>query len=216
VEGAVKPRLVLVSGPWGSGSTAVTGALVHAGLIGFGPYFQTNDPRTPNSYEWLPFRACIQRFVSESTLALTTPSVETVRSALQSLCDDILVQRHGAYDPRCDPPLVMKYALSALLLPVIAEVFDLRLVVVTRPLPAIEATARRRGWGPQFGAAGAELVYAHLFGALVALGTPTELLHYPRLLTEPEAALDRILGHCGQCATPVGLAAAVAFVRGPG
>jgi hypothetical protein len=193
----------------------VTGALVQAGLVGLGPYFQTNDPRTPNSYEWLPFRACIQRFVSESTLTLTTQSLEPVRSALQSLCGDILAQQHGVYDPRRDPPLVMKYALSALLLPVIAEVFDLRLVVVTRPLPAIEATARRRGWGPQFGAAGAELVYAHLFGALVALGTPTELLHYPQLQSESAAVLERILLHCGQRASPAQVAAAIAFVRGP-
>ena len=60
-------RAVLVCGPWGSGTTAVAGLLERLGAVGFGPYFHTNDPRTPNAYEFLPFRALITRFASEKT-----------------------------------------------------------------------------------------------------------------------------------------------------
>ena len=143
----MKPRLVLVSGPWSCGSTAVTGALIHAGLVSFGPYFHTRDPRTPNSYEWVVFRDWAKQFTSEQTLALTATSPARVRDAAHRFRNDILQQRYGAYDPLVDPPLVMKYALSCLLLPALAEVFDLKVVVVTRPLAVIEATAVRRQWG---------------------------------------------------------------------
>lgn len=209
----MNPPLILVSGPWSSGTTAVTGALVHAGLVGFGPWQHTRDPRTPNCYEWTVFRDWAMTFTSEQTLALTVDSPAPIRASALRLRDEILAQRHGAYDPAVDPPLVMKYALSALLLPALAEAFDLRLLVVTRPLADIEATAQRRGWGPAFGAAGAQVLYAHLFGALVQYGWPAELLHYPRLMADPPGELDRVLGFCRHRPSEEARRAGLAFIR---
>ncbi len=209
----MKPRLVLVSGPWSCGSTAVTGALVHAGLIGFGPYFQTRDPLTPNSFEWLVFRDWCMKFTSQQSLALTATSSAVVRDAAARFRDEIVQQRYGSYDPLLDPPLVMKYALSCLLLPAFADAFELRVVVVTRPLAAIEATSLRRQWGPQFGAAGAQVIYAQLFGLLVEYGIPAELLHFPAFQREPALKLDELLRGCGHVPTHAQRAAALAFVR---
>jgi hypothetical protein len=209
----MKPRLVLVSGPWSCGSTAVTGALIHAGLVGFGPYFHTCDPLTPNSFEWLVFREWTMLFTSEQTLTLTATSPAVVRDAASRFRDDIVQQRYGAYDPESDPPLVMKYALSCLLLPALADVFDLNVVVVTRPLAAIEATALRRQWGAQFGAAGAQVIYAQLFALLVEHGVPAELLHFPTFQREPGVGLDGLLRACGHVPTQAQRDAALAFVR---
>ena len=211
----MKPRLVLVSGPWGCGSTAVAGALIHAGLIGFGPYFPTRDLLTPSSYEWCVFRDWVMQFTSEKTLSLTAESPDIVRAAARRFCDDIVRQRYGAYDPLVDPPLVMKYALSCLLLPALAEVFQLHLVVVTRPLAIIEATAQRRQWGPQFGSAGAQFVYAQLFGLLIEHGIPTQLLHDPSFQGDAGTQLDAVLRACGHSPSEAQRKAAIAFVRSP-
>jgi hypothetical protein len=44
-------KLILVTGPWSSGTTAVAGMLHEMGLNGIAPFFQTNDERTKNSFE---------------------------------------------------------------------------------------------------------------------------------------------------------------------
>lgn len=209
----MKPTLVLVSGPWSSGTTAVAGALVHAGLKSFGPFLQTRDPRTPNSYEWTVFRDWTQRFASEQTLSLTVDSPAPIRAAALQFRDEILDQRYGPYDPLVDAPLVMKYPLSALLLPALADAFSLRVLVVTRPLADIEATARRRGWGQVFGATGAQLIYSQLFDALVHFGWPAELLHFPRLLADPREEFERALRFCNHQPSPEQLRAAIEFIR---
>jgi hypothetical protein len=42
-------KLLLVCGPFGSGTTAVAGLLARLGAIGFGPYYQPADERTPTA-----------------------------------------------------------------------------------------------------------------------------------------------------------------------
>ena len=47
-------KLVPICGPWSSGTSAVAGILERIGCFGVGPYFETADPKTPNSYEFHP------------------------------------------------------------------------------------------------------------------------------------------------------------------
>ena len=61
-------KLIFVAGSWGSGTTAVIGALNGLGVPTLGPHFQSKDPRTKNTFELLPFRKLVLRYVDESTL----------------------------------------------------------------------------------------------------------------------------------------------------
>ena len=68
-------KLILVCGPFGSGTTAVAGVLAGLGLPGIEPYFASNDERTPNTFESIAFRETLLRIVSEQTLSFN-PSVD--------------------------------------------------------------------------------------------------------------------------------------------
>lgn len=185
MEATPRIKLTLVCGAWSSGSTAVAGILAHLGLNGFGPFAVTLDERTPNSYEMLPFRDMLLELASENPIGLRASSPEPIRAALERFRRRILDQEFGPYDPATGPPIFMKHALAALLIPEIAACFDTRLIVVTRPLRAIEATRQRRGWDPQYGAAGAKVIYSHIFTTLMNEGIPAHLVHYPSLLADP-------------------------------
>jgi len=63
-------RLILVCGPWSSGTTAVGAMLEQLGAHGLPPYFRTNDPRTANSFESEAFRQLIGGMIDENTLRL--------------------------------------------------------------------------------------------------------------------------------------------------
>jgi ABC-type antimicrobial peptide transport system ATPase subunit len=76
-------KLVLVCGPFGSGTTAVAGMLAGLGLPGIEPYFVSNDERTPNTFESIAFRETLLRIVSEQTLSFN-PRVDRVAEIKRS------------------------------------------------------------------------------------------------------------------------------------
>jgi protein O-GlcNAc transferase len=176
-------KLLLVCGPWSSGTSVVAGLLARLGAIGFGPYFSTNDERTSNSYELTAFRGLVQSFASEQTLSLK-PGID-VKAQIRRFHDRIVNQEFGHHDEKSDAPIFLKYPLSALVIPQICEVFETRLIYVLRPLRDIEATRRRRGWPEQLGAKGAEIIYSCMFTALVNHPYPTIILRYPELVASP-------------------------------
>jgi hypothetical protein len=200
-------KLILVCGPWSSGTTVVGGMLEQLGARGLPPYFGTNDPRTPNSFESQPFRELVGELVDESTLhmrvdwKIAQTRVNEFRARLER---DI--GSAGA-------PLFLKYPLSALLIPELCAAFPTRLVYVLRPLAAIEATRTRRNWPAQFGAAGAAVVYPRMFEALVERAQPTHIVHYDRLLTEPAAHAVELARFCELPADHARIGAAAAVVR---
>ena len=121
--------LILVCGPWSSGTTAVSGMLAELGARGLPPYFATNDPRTPNSFESLAFRELIGELIEEDTLRLRV-DWPTVRTRLAGFRDR--VEAEAGEDVA---PLFLKYPLSALLIPEICQAFSTRLVYVLRLTP---------------------------------------------------------------------------------
>jgi hypothetical protein len=193
----------MVSGPWGSGTTAVAGVLAHLGYTGFGPFLTITDPRFGNSYELMPFRDLVLRLASEEALRLKVTSVEPIHAELEGFKQEILAQRHGAYDPERSPPLFLKYPLAALIMPWLAEHFELRQVLVGRPLAHIEATRARRRWAPQFGGRGAQEIYPLLLTAMLDKAIPTLVVHHHELLRAPEPTIRDIArfgGHEGTSA----------------
>jgi hypothetical protein len=126
-------KLILVCGPFGSGTTAVAGMLAGHGLPGIEPYFVSNDERTPNTFESIAFRETLLRIVSEQTLSFN-PGVDRV-AEIKRLYDQISTRGHET--------VFLKHPLAALLISELCNVFDARLVYVLRPFADIEATRLR-------------------------------------------------------------------------
>jgi hypothetical protein len=200
-------QLILVCGPWSSGTTVVAGLLERLGARGLPPYFVTNDPRTPNSYESMEFRRLVGELIDENTLRMRvdwSQALERLRefgTRLEQQADD------GA------APLFLKYPPSALLIPEICQVFATRLVYVLRPMQAIEATRERRNWQVHLGAAGAQVLYPAMFQALIDHEFPTHLVRYTELLQDPAAHAGQLARFCGLPADADVIARAAAFVR---
>jgi hypothetical protein len=200
-------QLILVCGPWSSGTTVVAGLLERLGLRGLPPYFVTSDPRTSNSFESMDFRRLIGELVDENTLRMRVdwPVAQQrlleFRKSLEQQADDSAA------------PLFLKYPPSALLIPEICQVFATRLVYVLRPMQAIEATRERRSWQVQFGAAGAQVLYPAMFQALIDHEFPTHLVRYTELLRDPAAHAEQLARFCGLPADADAIARAAALVR---
>jgi hypothetical protein len=208
-------KVLLVCGPWSSETTAVAGLLAQLGAVGFGPYLRVNDPIRPNTYEFIPFRDALRRFISEETLSLAPDAEREVESILRLLRKRIERQEFGPYNPDSGPPIFLKHPLSALVLPQICAVFDTKLIYVLRPLAEIERTRLRRRWGAQLGRQGAEVVYPAMFDNLVEQVYPTMILRYAELMKAPAKVAQELVQFAGLTASPAQIKAAAAFVNSP-
>jgi glycosyltransferase involved in cell wall biosynthesis len=181
-------KLVLVCGPWGSGTTAIAGMLERLGALGVGPYFETADPNTPNSYESIPFRETIRYalgYPSEQTFSFAAGALDAVQCGLRVLQSRIEQQEFGPYDLHFPKPIFLKYPLSALVISQICEVFDTKLIYVMRSLEDIERTRLRRNWPAYYGAEGASMIYSHMSAALKNRENQTMTIDYKQLLASP-------------------------------
>lgn len=183
-------KLVLICGAWGSGTSVATGALVRLGYHAPGPFFLSNDPRTPNTYECLPFIELVRKLVSDTTLQLSVPSRDVVLEELAAFKETFLRQACRQRGVSEDGPVVLKHPLSAVILNEITRVFDARLIVLLRPLDQIEETRRRRNWSAVYGEAGAKLVYTHIFNHIVLCDTPAMVVKYSELVKHPQDCLE--------------------------
>jgi len=202
--------LVLVCGPWSSGTTAVAGLLARLGMKGLPPFLATVDERTPNSYESLAFRTVVDEVAAEASVSVTAPPPVIVER-LTAFRERIVRQEHGAY---AGEPIFLKYPLSALIIPQICEVFCTRLVYVLRPIRDIEATRARRSWGPHAGAQGAQVIYGAMFRSLVEERIPMPLMvRFVELLEDPRAAARALARLASLNVEPERLDSAATFVR---
>jgi hypothetical protein len=191
-----RTKIILVCGPWGSGSSAVAGFLSHAGVAAPGPYHAVPDPRTPLTYEMEAFRKALSEFVSEPLLRPTAPPA-TIVDGLTQFRDRILAAAMREGNVAEDATVLLKHPTAAFVLGEICEVFDTRIVGVLRPAAAIEATRRRRGWPEIYGAKGAQAIYGRLFGHIINASTPFFLSRYSDLLSHPQESLDALAGFVG-------------------
>lgn len=207
-------KLIFIAGAWGSGTTAVAGALVELGVPAFGPHFRTSDPRTPNSFELVAFRDLVLRFVDERAVSLDQSRSADLVAELMKFRQTLETGKFGAW-PEGPQRLVLKLPAASLCLPQIAHVFDTTVIVVHRPLAEIEASRVRRGWSANLGAAGARAIYSKLFSDLTQLGLSNLGLSYRDITGEPERAMRRIIDFCDLEDLAAKLPRACAFIRGP-
>ena len=206
-------KLLLVCGPFGSGTTAVAGLLARLGAIGFGPYYQPADDRTPDSHELIAFRDVMLTLASEETTTLLPEG--DVKTALEIFRDRIANQEFGAYDSSAGIPIFLKHPLAALIIPQICAVFETRLIYLVRPVRDIESSRRRRKWGAQYGAKAAGIIYSHMFNALINHSIPTTIVRYAELINAPLDHARRLAAFAGLKGDAAVMREAAAFVRSP-
>ena len=112
-------------------------------------------------------------------------------------------------------PIFLKHPLSALFLPQICKVFNARLIYVMRPIIEIERTRIRRHWGPNLGAKGAEIIYAHMFRTLVNDAFPTFIVRYTELIAAPFEHVRDLTEFAGLENTEDAIQRAAAFIKSP-
>jgi hypothetical protein len=174
-----------VLGPWGSGTTAVTGLLSHLGAYTCPPYFITNDPRTKNSFEPAELREILLRHVH-------VPSLMIVGNRLK-LAMDMQVWFKTVLDEGADAPLIaIKLPLLSMLVAETKALVNPHFVLVRRPLADIERTRVRRNWHPVYGILGARALYKEIYCALFDTGSDFLEVAYPELIEQPAAQLERI------------------------
>ena len=208
-------KLVLVCGAWGSGTSVVAGALVRIGCHAPGPFLQSNDPRTPNTYESIPFIDTVRSLVSDTTLELSAPSREAVIEALARFREGFLREACRQRGVSEEGPVLLKYPLSAVIIGEIARAFDTRLIVVLRPLDQIEDTRKRRNWHPTFGDAGAKVIYTHIFNHLVLRDTPAMVVNHGELLKHPRDCIEDLERFVFRGRGSGRLDDALSFIRSP-
>jgi hypothetical protein len=204
-------QLLLVCGPWGSGTSAVAGMVASLGAQSSGPYFATKDPKTPISYEFIPFRSWVLRCASEKTLTLKPGADAEAVIHLRRLRTGIERSEFGRYDPAA--PIVLKHPLSALLLPHICAVFSTRLIYVIRPLEEIERTRVRRKWPVHLGRSGAEGIYRAMEDFARTQPRPILTLKFDELRAAPDEQARKLADFGGLRPDAAAFQKAVAFIR---
>ena len=181
--------LVLVSGPWGSGTSATAGAVKHLGIKTPKPYFVvTDDPKTPITYENKLFRETVLEIAEEHTLR-KKKSPSDIKDSLYRFKENIKAELNLTDKSR----ILLKLPLSAIILDEISEIFQTQLIVCLRPITEIERSRQRRQWPAHFGAIGARIIYAELMAHIANKeDTKYTMIRYKELLKNPGKELQRL------------------------
>ena len=208
-------KTIFIAGPWGSGTSALAGALYRLGVPALSPFHRTNDPHTPVSYEWRPFRQLMLRHVSEMSLSRITDRSQFI-SELRRFQDEAERGDYGAWPSDQEKVLLLKMPIASIRLPEIAEVMDPIIVMVHRPLDEIEKTRIHRGWDEVVGSKGATVIYSRILQDLFLLRKSYLAISYNHLISDTRLALQSVIDFCGLKHLQIHLDAACATVRQDG
>lgn len=202
-----KKSVVLVCGPWGSGTSAVTGLLYNAGLFTPGPWHISDDKKTPITYEWQAYRHLLRSFLDITTLQ--------VNATKDTILEQLTTFESTQFERNSETGIaaVLKSPLSILFLEELAQIFDIRIVSVLRAIERIEASRIRRGWAPRYGAAGAIILSDRLSSYLAGSTAPSITVHYEKVVRNPGSELSRLLEFCEFDASENNISKAIASIR---
>jgi hypothetical protein len=206
-------KAIVICGPWGSGTTAVARVLVGLGCVDLQPHFITNDPKTGASYESIAFRQVVLNLADENTVSLKEDNPRLAmeqlikfRETLKKACDASNLQINRA-------PIVLKYALSCVLIEPLSEVFDARFVFVERSVDEIESGRIRRGWPPIYGKEGAVRIYDIMLSCARSLELEIHKIKYSELLEHPYREAKKLARFCDLYCSKATIDTALAPIR---
>lgn len=184
-------QTILVVGNWSSGTTAVTGYLARLGGYTCPPTIQTSDPRTPDSHEPIALRNALAAVYDEMSLKKVGQEAD-----FSKWLEKWLPQQRKQAALNGKKFIILKHPLSALLIGEINEVCAPRIVVVTRPFEEIEKTRLRRGWGPNYGTMGAQIIYPRAFSTFIEQQISFLSVDFRRFRKDQEER-NAIIDYCG-------------------
>ncbi|MEO8303186.1 MAG: hypothetical protein ABI724_03615 [Betaproteobacteria bacterium] len=205
-------KIIFVAGAWGSGTTALAGALHHLGVATFGPYFRSYDPITLNTFEWTAFRDVVLRHTNEYTMSRVSESASLV-SDLRRFRDEVDAGAFGPWPVGKSRNLMLKLPIASICLPEMVEALDPLIIVMHRPFEEIERTRQRRNWPAPFGKKGASIIYPRLVQDLVNLRKSFLALSYQQLVADTASTLRLAIDFCGLHELDARLDDACRFVR---
>jgi len=208
-------KVIFIAGSWGSGTTAVIGALDSLGVPTLGPHLQSKDPKTKNTFELRPFRNLVHRYVDELSLKHKDNYRDEFVPALQQFQTRLENKAFPNQPDTTKQLLALKMPLASLCLPEICSTFDTRLIVVHRPLDEIDASRLRRNWEPRYGASGAQQIYGHMFNDLIQHQLSFLGISYGDFVNNTRLSLKNIIEYCDIGYLQKNLEKAAAFVRAP-
>ncbi len=206
-------RIILVTGAYGSGTTALAGALAAFGIPAPGPFFETNDPRIPESFEHVAFRDLMLALVDENEMRIRDMPDETRQAACLEFAEKFHAAMLEHLPDDTTMPILLKSPAACLCLPYLKQVFDMDVLVMHRPFEAIEKTRKRRGWYLQFGAAGAKTLYDNAYTDLIAHEISWLSVSFNDLLYAREKTLRQVIAYCGLSERQASLSDATGFIR---
>lgn len=186
-EKPAKPIVVL--GAWSSGTSALAGVMNNLGFYTCPPHFQTNDPRTPNSFESISLKEIIARHFNEPRLERIPGDPDVVSQDIRiwyehELTECLRLGKRG---------VVIKLPSLCFFVPELCRALQPDFIVMTRPLALVEKTRQRRGWHAQLGQAGALKCTQAMIPALIELQRSFISVSFGSLLATPESELRRLL-----------------------
>lgn len=200
-------KVIFIAGSFGSGTSAVAGALAKLGVSSLPPHFQTNDPRTPSSFESLAFRKLVDSIANDADLSVADNRAGTSKF-IKELKKLVAKADGGIHDA-----VMLKMPLASLCLPQIVEAVDPFVIVVHRPFDEIEASRNRRNWPAHYGAVGAQRIYYQLTWDLIKTRKSFLALSYSDLRQHGRREITRIAQFCGLKKANDRIGEAVKFIR---
>ena len=205
-----KPELFLITGSWGSGTSAFSGVLKNLGLYIPGPYFMSNDPRTPNTFETKSFRNTVFELCNESKVSRVQNSSIILKELTEFKSKIVLGEKilEGK-------SFGLKLPLSALLIPELNKVFKLKLIVCIRPFEEIEKSRLRRKWPLNFGEIGAKVIYSSIFNQIINSKIPFSVVRYTELISNKEClnCFKKLTSFCDLNPTQQQIKSALDFIN---
>jgi len=199
-------KVIVVLGSWGSGTSAVIGALERLGCHICPPHFKTNDSRTPNSFESLSLRSVIIPNFNEYDLHFSGPD----RGLISGILKDWATAEQNTAGARAR--LAVKLPHLCFFIPDMVAAWDPVFIMIERPADEIEASRLRRGWPPHLGAQGAVAAYAAAERDLKTLKQEYLKISYADLTKNPAHTINQINRWASLCPGPEARAAAIEWV----
>jgi hypothetical protein len=208
-------KVLFIAGSWGSGTTSVIGALDSLGVPTLGPYFQSSDPKTRNTFELIPFRDLVHGYVDQATLKHKNNYRDRFPSALEEFQARLEKLVWPDQPANSEKLLALKMPLASLCIPEICDAFQTKIIVVHRPLEEIEASRLRRNWPPVFGSLGAQYIYNNIFNDLLKNNLSFLGISYFDFVTNTYQSLEKIIEYCDINDLKSNLEDAKEFVKAP-
>ena len=176
---------------WSSGSSALTGFLHHCGAYACPPHQQTNDIRTPSSFEPFHYARELRKLFDEFSFRKKGNMEE-----FKNFFDKFWKEETQKAFKAGFTSIVLKHPLQVLIMPYLNNRLQPLFVFCTRPFNEIESSRKRRKWHPVYGEYGAKKLNSIAVEYLIANSCPYFSISYYSLVHD-NSVRNKLLHFCG-------------------